>query len=263
MDKIVDHINVNRDHYIDQLKAFLAIPSISALPAHNADTRRCAEWVAAELTRIGLHGARLVETPGHPVVYAEWLGAPGAPTVLFYGHYDVQPVDPLELWTSPPFEATVRDGELFARGAVDDKGQVFMHMKAVEAHLSQTGTLPVNIKFVLEGEEEVGSANLDDFIKANKDLLKADVVVEARDLDAAALVLHLRERLRQRHGRIHHRAAERARVQVGFGAAHVDLEVGQAAQPVADRRSWASPSADTPRTGRRSSWDPDRAPAAC
>ena len=97
--------------------------------------------------------------------------------MLFYGHYDVQPVDPLELWTSPPFEATVRDGELYARGAVDDKGQVFMHMKAVEAHLSQTGTLPINIKFVLEGEEEVGSANLDDFIKANKDLLKADVVV--------------------------------------------------------------------------------------
>ena len=129
MEKIVDYINVNRDHYIDQLKAFLAIPSISALPAHNADTRRCAEWVAAELTRIGLHSARLVETPGHPVVYAEWLGAPGAPTMLFYGHYDVQPVDPLNLWTSPPFEATVRDGELFARGAVDDKGQVLHKLR--------------------------------------------------------------------------------------------------------------------------------------
>lgn len=177
MDKIFDFINVNRDHYVEQLKTYLAIPSISALPAHTDDVRRCAEWSVAELSRIGMHNARLVETPGHPVVYAEWLGAEGAPTILFYGHYDVQPVDPVELWTSPPFEATVRDGELFARGAVDDKGQVFMHMKAIEAHLSQTGRLPVNIKVILEGEEEVGSANLDDFIKANKDLLKADVVV--------------------------------------------------------------------------------------
>ncbi|MCC6989788.1 MAG: dipeptidase, partial [Acidobacteria bacterium] len=177
MEKIVDFINLNRDRFVEQLKGYLAIPSISALPEHTADVRHCAEWTAAELTRIGMHGARLVETPGHPVVYAEWLGAAGAPTILFYGHYDVQPVDPLELWTSPPFEATVRDGELYARGAVDDKGQVFMHMKAIEAHLSQTGALPVNIKVILEGEEEVGSANLDDFIKANKDLLKADVVV--------------------------------------------------------------------------------------
>ena len=177
MDKIVDYINVNRDRYVEQLKEYLAIPSISALPAHTADVRRCAEWTAAELSRIGLQNARLMETPGHPVVYAEWLGAPGAPTILFYGHYDVQPVDPLELWTSPPFEATVRDGELYARGAVDDKGQVFMHMKAIEAHLSQQGRLPVNIKVLLEGEEEVGSANLDDFIKANKAMLGADVVV--------------------------------------------------------------------------------------
>jgi acetylornithine deacetylase/succinyl-diaminopimelate desuccinylase-like protein len=177
MDKIVDYINVNRDRYVEQLKEYLAIPSISALPAHTADVRRCAEWTAAELSRIGLHNARLMETPGHPVVYAEWLGAAGAPTILFYGHYDVQPVDPLELWTSPPFEATVRDGELYARGAVDDKGQVFMHMKAIEAHLSQHGTLPVNIKVLLEGEEEVGSANLDAFITANKAMLGADVVV--------------------------------------------------------------------------------------
>jgi len=94
-----------------------------------------------------------METPGHPVVYAEWLGAPGAPTILFYGHYDVQPVDPLNLWTSPPFEATVRDGEIYARGSADDKGQVFMHFKAVEAHLKQNGNLPVNMKFLIEGEE--------------------------------------------------------------------------------------------------------------
>ncbi len=177
MDKIVDYINVNRDRYVEQLKEYLAIPSISALPAHAGDVRRCAEWSAAELARIGLQNVRLMETPGHPVVYAEWLGAPGAPTILFYGHYDVQPVDPLELWTSPPFEATVRDGELYARGAVDDKGQVFMHMKAIEAHLSQHGQLPANIKVLLEGEEEVGSANLDAYITANKAMLAADVVV--------------------------------------------------------------------------------------
>src|SRR5688572_27818278 len=147
MDKIVDYINVNRDRYVDQLKEYLAIPSISALPAHAADVRRCAEWTAAELGRIGLQNARLMETPGHPVVYGEWLGAAGAPTILFYGHYDVQPVDPVELWTSPPFEATVRDGEIYARGAADDKGQVFMHIKAVEAFIKKAGSLPVNLKF--------------------------------------------------------------------------------------------------------------------
>jgi acetylornithine deacetylase/succinyl-diaminopimelate desuccinylase-like protein len=127
--------------------------------------------------RIGLQQVRLIETPGHPVVYGEWLGAEGAPTILFYGHYDVQPVDPLELWESPPFEATVRDGELYARGSADDKGQVFMHFKAIEAHLKQNGKLPVNMKIILEGEEEVGSVNLDDFIKAHKAELRADVVV--------------------------------------------------------------------------------------
>jgi acetylornithine deacetylase/succinyl-diaminopimelate desuccinylase-like protein len=129
------------------------------------------------MRRIGLQNVRLIDTPGNPVVYGDWLGAPGAPTILFYGHYDVQPVDPLDLWESPPFEATVRDGELYARGAADDKGQVFMHFKAVEAHLTQHGRLPVNIKLFLEGEEEVGSVHLDDFIRGHKDDLKADVVV--------------------------------------------------------------------------------------
>ena len=177
MDKVVDFINVNRDRYIDEMKQYLAIPSISALPEHKGDVRKCAEWTADEMRRIGLHHVRLEETPGHPVVYGEWLGAPGAPTILFYGHYDVQPVDPVHLWTSPPFEATIRDGEIYARGSADDKGQVFMHFKAVEAHLKQNGSLPVNMKFLIEGEEEVGSANLDNFITAHKDLLKADVVV--------------------------------------------------------------------------------------
>src|SRR5213083_864832 len=163
MNNVIDFINTNRDKYVDELKAYLAIPSISALPQHAGDVKRCAEWTADE-------------TPGFPVVYGDWLHAEGAPTILFYGHYDVQPVDPLELWESPPFEATVRDGEIYARGSADDKGQVFMHFKAVEAHLKQNARLPVNIKFILEGEEEVGSANLDNFVKAHKDELTADVV---------------------------------------------------------------------------------------
>src|SRR5712692_1702397 len=177
MDKVIDFINVNRDRYVEELKALLAIPSISALPQHAGDVKRCADWCADEMRRIGLQNVRLVATPGNPVVYGDWLAAPGAPTILFYGHYDVQPVDPLELWESPPFEATVRDGEIYARGSADDKGQVFMHFKAVEAHMKQNQRLPVNMRFVLEGEEEVGSANLDDFIRAHKDELQADVVV--------------------------------------------------------------------------------------
>src|SRR5256885_1786698 len=177
MDNVIDFINVNRDRYLAELKAFLAIPSISALPQHAGDVRRCADWCADEMRRIALQNVRLIDTPGNPVVYGDWLGAPGAPTILFYGHYDVQPVDPLELWDSPPFEATVRDGEIYARGSADDKGQVFMHFKAIEAHLKQNGRLPVNIRVILEGEEEVGSVNLDNFIIANKSDLKADVVV--------------------------------------------------------------------------------------
>jgi acetylornithine deacetylase/succinyl-diaminopimelate desuccinylase-like protein len=177
MDKVIDFINVNRDRYLEELKALLAIPSISALPEHAADVTRCAEWCADEMRRISLENVKLIATPGNPVVYGDWLHAEGAPTILFYGHYDVQPVDPLNLWTSPPFEATVRDGEIYARGSADDKGQVFMHLKAVEAHLKQNGKLPVNIKFILEGEEEVGSAHLDDFIREHKNDLAADVVV--------------------------------------------------------------------------------------
>ena len=177
MEKIIDFINVNREKYLDELKALLAIPSISALPEHAGDVKRCAEWCADEMRRIGLQNVRLIATPGNPVVYGDWLGAPGAPTSLFYGHYDVQPVDPLNLWESPPFEATIRDGEIYARGSADDKGQVFMHFKAVEAHLKQNGRLPVNMKFILEGEEEVGSVNLDDFVHAHKGDLHADVVV--------------------------------------------------------------------------------------
>ena len=137
--------------------------------ARNGASKKCG--------RIGLQNVRLIETPGNPVVYGDWLGAAGAPTILFYGHYDVQPVDPLNLWHTPPFEATIRDGEIYARGSADDKGQVFMHLKAVEAHLKQNHRLPVNIKFMLEGEEEVGSEHLDDFVRSHKSELSADVVV--------------------------------------------------------------------------------------
>lgn len=177
MQTVIDHIQTSRDRYVEELKALLAIPSISALPEHAGDVRQCAEWLGAEMQRVGLENVRLIETPGNPVVYADWLHAEGAPTILFYGHYDVQPVDPLDQWETPPFEATVRDGEIYARGAADDKGQVFMHLKAIQAHLQQTSRLPVNIKLIIEGEEEVGSAHLDDFVRDNKDLLAADVVV--------------------------------------------------------------------------------------
>ena len=177
MNNVIDFINTRRDRYVDELKTLLAIPSISALPEHQGDVRKCAEWVADQMRRIGLENVRLIETPGNPVVYGDWLHAEGAPTILFYGHYDVQPVDPLELWQSPPFEATIRDGEIYARGAADDKGQVFMHFKAIEAHMKAQGRLPVNIKLMIEGEEEVGSAHLDAFIHEQKAALAADVVV--------------------------------------------------------------------------------------
>ncbi len=175
---VIDFIHTNRDRYITELKDYLAIPSISALPEHKDDVKRCAQWTADEMQRVGLENVRLIETPGNPVVYGDWLNAgPSAPTILFYGHYDVQPVDPVDLWESPPFEATVRDGEIYARGAADDKGQVFMHLKAIEAHLKKGGSLPVNIKLLIEGEEEVGSAHLDEFIRANKPMLSSNVVV--------------------------------------------------------------------------------------
>jgi acetylornithine deacetylase/succinyl-diaminopimelate desuccinylase-like protein len=160
-----------------ELDDFLRIPSVSARTEHNADTARCAEWLATKLRAAGMT-ATIHATPGHPIVLGESRQAgPRAPTVLVYGHYDVQPVEPLELWTSPPFEPTVRDGKLFARGSVDDKGQLFIHVKAAEALLRQRGTLPINLLFLAEGEEEVGSDNLAEFIEKNAKLLRADAVV--------------------------------------------------------------------------------------
>ena len=155
---------------------WVAIPSISADPAHRGDVRRCAEAMVARMQELGLT-AEVLETKGNPLAYGEWLNAPGKPTVLVYGHYDVQPVDPLELWHSPPFEATVRDGKIFGRGTVDDKGQVLMHFAAVEAHLATRKALPVNLKLVIEGEEEIGSPNFEDFLARNRDRLKCDLAV--------------------------------------------------------------------------------------
>lgn len=171
------YLRERRDEHLRQLMDFLRIPSVSALSEHRSDVRRAAEWLAAELRRIGLNRVEVMETGGHPVVYAERLDNPGGPTALIYGHYDVQPVDPIELWTTPPFEPDIRDGKLYARGASDDKGQVFMHLKVIEALLAAEGRLPVNVKLLIEGEEEVGSENLERFIAAHRDLLKADVVV--------------------------------------------------------------------------------------
>jgi acetylornithine deacetylase/succinyl-diaminopimelate desuccinylase-like protein len=160
----------------DELFAFLRIPSVSARSEHAADTARAAGWVADSLRAAGLD-ATVHPTPGHPVVVGEWRGARGAPTVLIYGHYDVQPPEPLDLWHSPPFEPTVRDGKVFARGAVDDKGQLFLHAKALEAHLTVRGSLPVNVVFLAEGEEEIGSPNLTPFVEEHAGRLKSDAVV--------------------------------------------------------------------------------------
>lgn len=177
MDALTQYLENNQDRFLDDLKSVLRIPSISAQPDHKDDVRRCAQHVAEHMKNIGLSHVELVETPGHPVVYGEWLGAPGAPTMLLYGHYDVQPPDPLELWQTKPFEPTVRDGKLYARGACDDKGQVYMHLSAIAAHFAVNGKLPINVKLVIEGEEESGSDNLEGFLKSWKDRLKADVIV--------------------------------------------------------------------------------------
>ena len=167
----------HRDTHLKELNDFLRIPSISSLSEHKQDMQVAASWLAAAMKRINLENISIEETGGHPVVYADWLHAPGKPTILFYGHYDVQPVDPLNLWETPPFEPTVRDNKLFARGSSDDKGQVFMHLKAIEALFALEGTLPVNVKFIIEGEEEIGSPNLPPYVEKNKEKLAADLIL--------------------------------------------------------------------------------------
>jgi acetylornithine deacetylase/succinyl-diaminopimelate desuccinylase-like protein len=177
VDALGRYLDENQDRFVAQLGDALRIPSISAEPARRDDVRRCAEHLAERLRALGLARVSVTPTAGHPVVYGEWLGAPGKPTALIYGHYDVQPPDPLELWHTPPFEPTCRDGKLYARGAVDDKGQVFMHLNAIDGHMKVHGGLPINLKLVLEGEEEVGSEHLEAYLVEHRKELDADVIV--------------------------------------------------------------------------------------
>ena len=170
-------VSRNQNRFLDELKEFIRIPSISTLPEHTGDIARAAEFVAEKLRAVGMENIEIIPTPKHPLVYADWLHAPGKPTVLCYGHYDVQPADPLELWTTPPFEPAERNGNLYARGAVDDKGQMYMHIKALEALRAVNGTLPVNVKFLVEGEEEVGGASIAEYVSKNAKKLKADVAL--------------------------------------------------------------------------------------
>ncbi|MFI5251076.1 MAG: dipeptidase [Bacteroidota bacterium] len=177
MQEILQYIESNKTRYIDELKELLSIPSVSTSPEHSPDILRCAKWIADHLAKIGMKKTEIFQTKGHPIVYSEWLNAPGKPTVLLYGHYDVQPVDPLELWLSPPFEGTIRGENLYARGASDDKGQVFIHLKSIEAFMKNAGCLPLNLKLIIEGEEEIGSDHLQEFVTEHKELLRADLVL--------------------------------------------------------------------------------------
>ncbi|QDH22751.1 dipeptidase [Saccharibacillus brassicae] len=177
MNPYTTYFERHREQHLAELKEWLSIPSISALSEHKEDVRRAAEWLKDALTAAGLEHVTLNETDGHPILTADHLHAEGAPTLLIYGHYDVQPVDPLNLWETPPFEPSERDGKLYARGATDDKGQVFLHVKALEAILKQEGRLPVNVKLCIEGEEEISSPNLVQFLDDNAQDLAADAVL--------------------------------------------------------------------------------------
>ena len=170
-------IEQHKDRLLEELKEFLRIPSISTLPEHAGDVQRAARFVAESLKKAGLENVEIIPTSKHPLVYADWLHASGKPTVLCYGHYDVQPPDPLDLWNSPPFEPTLRNGNIYARGSADDKGQMYMHVKAVEALQTVNGTLPVNLKFLIEGEEEIGGESVAKYVSGNAAKLKADVAL--------------------------------------------------------------------------------------
>lgn len=177
MSQLSEFLSKNYNNNIEELKELLRIPSISSLSEHKEDIQKAASWIANKLESIGMDHVEIVQTKGHPIIYADWLHQENAPTVLVYGHYDVQPVDPVHLWETPPFEPTVRDEKIFARGATDDKGQTFLHIKAVETLLKSEGKLPVNIKFCIEGEEEIGSPHLPAFLNENKEKLSCDVVI--------------------------------------------------------------------------------------
>ena len=177
MAAVEQFVTDNKTRLLDELKTFLRIPSISTLPEHREDVLKAAQFVADKMKAAGLENVEVVKTAKHPLVYGDWLHAAGKPTVLCYGHYDVQPADPIELWETPPFEPSERNGNLYARGACDDKGQMYMHIKAVEALFAVHGKLPVNVKFIVEGEEEVGGESLSDFVPKHKEKLKADVAL--------------------------------------------------------------------------------------
>src|ERR1019366_1559421 len=174
MDAFVD---LNRERFLDELKSLLRIPSVSTLPEHAGDIRKAAQFVADALRTAGMEHVEVIRTAGHPLVYADWLHAPGKPTVLCYGHYDVQAPAPLDEWISPPFEPAERNGNLYARGSADDKGQMYTHIKAVEALRAVNGTLPVNLKFLIEGEEEMGGDAVAKYVAENPAKLKADVAL--------------------------------------------------------------------------------------
>lgn len=176
MDTIQAYISQNQDRFLDELKDFLRIPSVSADSRYKEDVARAAAFVREALIKAGADTAEICATPGHPIVYGEKIIDQKLPTVIVYGHYDVQPADPLDLWDSPPFEPVIKDGKIYARGACDDKGQVYMHIKAFE-YMMKNGTLPCNVKFMIEGEEEVGSSHLGDWIRDNKVRLKGDVIL--------------------------------------------------------------------------------------
>jgi acetylornithine deacetylase/succinyl-diaminopimelate desuccinylase-like protein len=174
---LTGYIESKREEHLNELKEFLRIPSVSTKSEHKPDIEKAAHWVADKLRAAGLENIEIVPTKMHPLVYAESLHAPGKPTILFYGHYDVQPVEPLNLWTTPPFDPTVRNEKLFGRGTADDKGQVHIHVKALESLQRTSGQLPINVKVMIEGEEEVGSVSLWDFVQQNRARLKADALV--------------------------------------------------------------------------------------
>ncbi|UOQ95391.1 dipeptidase [Halobacillus shinanisalinarum] len=172
-----EQVQLHKDKFLEELQDFLRIPSISSLSEHKQDVREGATWVANALEKVGMENIEIIETDGHPIVYADWLHAADQPTVLIYGHYDVQPADPLELWDSKPFEPDIKDGKIYARGATDDKGQLFIHIKALELLMVERGSLPVNVKFCIEGEEEIASPHLPLFIDKNIEQLSADAVL--------------------------------------------------------------------------------------
>jgi acetylornithine deacetylase/succinyl-diaminopimelate desuccinylase-like protein len=177
-EKFLEYIQNGKDRFLNELKDVLSIPSVSNSEENKQDVIKCANWLKAHMDKLGIRNTKIFETKGHPIVYGDYMSAGSdKPLILIYGHYDVQPPDPLDLWTSPPFVPVIKDGKIYGRGTADDKGQIFIHLKAIESLLQTEGTLPVNVKIIFEGEEEIGSENLEEFISSHKELLKADYVV--------------------------------------------------------------------------------------